>query len=147
MYISDRIRRYIARGFHRDSAAVNVLIEETLLTLFKRFPETFIFFGGASLVLFYGSQRHSRDIDLLISVKRPHSSAALNDVLKVHLCDGPAADRLELEFINQRIAQITRKRCQPELQPFLPEDLYRELDRADFRPLREAVSILFAAWL
>jgi predicted nucleotidyltransferase component of viral defense system len=261
MNIADRIRRYTARGFYRDSAFVNVLIEETLLTLFKRFPETFIFFGGASLVLFYGSQRYSRDVDLLLSreqspsveelqnvLEKPlaetaetiglpalaiqetrrdgnfirlsvtagpqvlftidftkisaaiaseirevrlsdanenqvaialpsrnlellfkaeafltrralkardafdikllqDSGAALDDILKAHLSDGLAAERLEPEFINKRIAQITRQRCQPELQPFLPETVYRELDRSDFKPLRDAVSALFAEWL
>lgn len=261
MNISDRLRRYTDRGFSPDTAVVNVLIEDTLQTLFKRFPDTFIFFGGASLVLFYGSQRHSRDLGLLISagqaptavqlrdaiqgpldevaellglrelqieearglgtfiklrvasgqqllftidltkisaaisselteVLLPNddddpvpialpsrnlellfkaealltrrvlkvrdafdikllqdSGAALNENLKVHLSNGPAAERLEPEFIIARIEQITRNRCQPELQPYLPEDLYRKLNQDDFKPLREAVLRLFAEWL
>lgn len=260
MNISGRIRRYTDRGFRSDTAVVNVLIEETLHALFTRFPDTFIFFGGASLVLFYGSQRHSSDLDLLVSADYPPSAAqirdaiesplaevaealglselqieeihgarefvklrvesgqqllftidltkisaairsevtevrlpatgnsttialpshnlellfkaeafltrrtlkmrdafdikllqdsgaALNDTLKAHLSDGPAAECLEPGFITKRIEQITRKRCQPELQPYLPEDLYRELDQTDFKPLREAVSWLFAEWL
>ena len=42
-----------------------VLIEEALHSLFTSFADTFVLFGGATLVLFYGSQRHSGDIDLL----------------------------------------------------------------------------------
>jgi hypothetical protein len=40
-------------------------MEEALHSLFASFTDTFVLFGGATLVLFYGSQRHSGDIDLL----------------------------------------------------------------------------------
>ena len=42
-----------------------MLIEEALHSLFTSFADTFVLFGGATLVLFYGSPRHSGDIDLL----------------------------------------------------------------------------------
>ncbi|MBS1853124.1 MAG: nucleotidyl transferase AbiEii/AbiGii toxin family protein [Acidobacteria bacterium] len=48
-----------------------VLIEETLHSLFTSFTDTFVLFGGATLVLFYGSQRHSADIDLLHNCEEP----------------------------------------------------------------------------
>lgn len=70
------------RGFSRETAAVNVLLEETLQILFSSFPDTFVFFGGASLVLFYGSPRHSGDLDLLINTETPPSADELQKVLE-----------------------------------------------------------------
>ena len=67
MNIAERLAKYEERGFGREIAAVNVLLEETLQILFASFPDSFVFFGGASLVLFYGSPRHSGDLDLLIT--------------------------------------------------------------------------------
>ena len=65
MTIAERLKRFQDRGFRTETAAVLVLIEEALHSLFATFPDTFVLFGGATLVLFYGSQRHSGDIDLL----------------------------------------------------------------------------------
>lgn len=59
MNIAGRLAKYEERSFTRGTAAVNVLLEEVLQILFSSFPDTFVFFGGASLVLFYGSPRHS----------------------------------------------------------------------------------------
>jgi predicted nucleotidyltransferase component of viral defense system len=70
MNIAERLARYEERGFSRENAAVNVLIEEALQVLFSSFPDTFVFFGGASLVLFYASPRHSGDLDLLARHER-----------------------------------------------------------------------------
>jgi len=262
MNIAQRLATYEVRGFTRETAAVNVLLEESLRVLFAHYPETFVFFGGASLVLFYGSTRHSGDLDLLVAsadapdagtiaglLERPLSevSAALGltalnidaplhgggfakpavragqqalftidltrigsvirsevvrvpvtsdpdehvrvaipsldlqllykaeaflsrrflkardafDIkvlcdtgaqlrhnLKAHLADGPAGERLDdPAFIRRRIEQVNARACQPELKPFLPPDIYRELEKLDFAPLREALQRLFAAWL
>ncbi len=259
MSLARRQVEYEHRGFSRDTAAINVLLEETLRILFVAFPDTFVFFGGASLVLFYGSPRHSGDLDLLTSVDAPpdmaeveaalrkplseaaenlgytdltieparkvgefiklavssagrllftidvtritaviksellslplssdqtkvsvpsrdlgllfkaeaflrrsglkardafdikllmNSGAALNPNLGAHLTDGPAADKLgNPEFIADRIARVDSRTCRPELQPYLPEELYRELEREDFRSLRNALTELFSEWL
>lgn len=69
--VAERLEVYKGRGFPSETAAVLVLIEEALHTLFSVFPDTFVLFGGATLVLFYGSQRHSADIDLLVDSERP----------------------------------------------------------------------------
>ncbi len=69
MNIAARLARFEDRGFNRETAAVNVLLEQALQALLSAFPDTFVFFGGASLVLFYGSPRHSGDLDLLISTE------------------------------------------------------------------------------
>lgn len=60
-----RIERYLQRGFAQPEAEVLILIEETASALFSAFPERFVLVGGATLVLFYGSPRLSRDLDLL----------------------------------------------------------------------------------
>ena len=262
MNIAARLARFEDRGFNRETAAVNVLLEQALQVLLSAFPDTFVFFGGASLVLFYGSPRHSGDLDLLIStetapsagavqkalegplradaeilgypgltiepartagefsklavragtrilftidltrisavirgelvefpiasdssehvtvqvpsrnlqllfkaeafLRRPFlktrdafdikllqdSGAVLSDSLTVHLVDGPAAERLENpEFITQRIAQVNSRTCTPELQPYLPKDVFEKLESSDFEPLRAALRQLFSAWL
>ena len=82
MNIAERLAKYEQRGFSREIAAVSVLLEEALQILFSSFPDTFIFFGGASLVLFYGSPRHSGDLDLLISAETPPSADKLRSVLE-----------------------------------------------------------------
>jgi hypothetical protein len=108
----------------------------------------------------------SRDLQLLFKaeafLKRPFlkardafdvkllrdSGAGLGDNLKAHLRDGPAAERLEdLEFIARRIAQVNSRTCKPELQPYLPKDVYGELEKVDFEPLRQALRELFSEWL
>lgn len=60
-----RVDRYLNRGFERAAAEILVLMEESASALFSAFPDRFLLFGGATLVLFYDSPRLSRDIDLL----------------------------------------------------------------------------------
>lgn len=60
-----RTERYLSRGFQLAEAEALVLIEETAAALFLAFPDRFVLFGGATLVLFYESPRLSRDLDLL----------------------------------------------------------------------------------
>ena len=82
MNIAERLANYEKRGFGSETAAVNVLLEETLQILLSSFPDTFIFFGGASLVLFYGSPRHSGDLDLLVSAETPPGADELQRSLE-----------------------------------------------------------------
>src|SRR5580692_4005408 len=65
MTIIERLKSFEDRGFRAETAAVLVLIEEAVHSLFTSFADTFVLFGGATLVLFYCSPRHSGDIDLL----------------------------------------------------------------------------------
>jgi nucleotidyltransferase AbiEii toxin of type IV toxin-antitoxin system len=82
MNIAERVEQYEKRGFARETAAVKVLLEEALQILLCSFPDTFIFFGGASLVLFYGSPRHSGDLDLLVSAEKPPNADELQRALE-----------------------------------------------------------------
>ena len=76
------------------------------------------------------------------------SGAKLNESLKAHLVDGAASERLEdPEFIRLRIDQVNSQTCKPELQPYLPKDIYEELESTDFETLRETLRQLFSEWL
>lgn len=70
MNLQARVDRYRQRDFQQSDAEILVLIEESAVALFTSFPDHFILFGGATLVLFYGSPRLSRDLDLLASAGR-----------------------------------------------------------------------------
>lgn len=65
MDIARRIAKYEDRGFPRERAEINVLMEHAAFTIFKDFPEAFVLFGGASMVLYHDSVRHSAELDLL----------------------------------------------------------------------------------
>ena len=67
MNLQTRIDKYRERGFQELEAEILVLMEESAVALFTSFPDHFILFGGATLVLFYESPRLSRDLDLLAS--------------------------------------------------------------------------------
>lgn len=76
------------------------------------------------------------------------SGAELDGNLKFHLQDGVVSDRLENpDFIHQRIAAVTPKRCEAELQQYLPEEVYRQLAESEFESLRQSLRDLFAEWL
>jgi hypothetical protein len=67
MNLADRLKIYLDRGLQEDEAAIVVLIEEAGIAIFSAFPDHFVLFGGAALLLFYESPRFSRDLDLLAS--------------------------------------------------------------------------------
>jgi Nucleotidyl transferase AbiEii toxin, Type IV TA system len=67
MNLQDRIEKYRERNFQQSDAEILILMEESAAAIFAAFPNHFILFGGAALVLFYGSPRVSRDLDLLPS--------------------------------------------------------------------------------
>jgi Nucleotidyl transferase AbiEii toxin, Type IV TA system len=65
MEIARRIAKYEDKGFARERAEINVLMENAAFSIFRDFPDAFVLFGGATLVLYHGSVRHSADLDLL----------------------------------------------------------------------------------
>ena len=69
--IQARTDKYRKRDFQQLDAEILVLIEEAAVAIFTSFPDHFILFGGATLVLFYESPRLSRDLDLLPSGPLP----------------------------------------------------------------------------
>ncbi len=65
MDIASQIAKYEEKGFTRERAEINVLMEAAAFAIFKDFPDAFVLFGGATLVLYHDSVRHSADLDLL----------------------------------------------------------------------------------
>jgi hypothetical protein len=65
MNLATQLAKYQGRGYTSRQAEVIVLIAQAAITVFGDFPESFVLFGGASLVLFHDSVRHSADLDLL----------------------------------------------------------------------------------
>jgi hypothetical protein len=53
--IAGRIAKYEDRGFTRERAEINVLMEVAAFAIFRDFPDDFILFGGATLVLYHDS--------------------------------------------------------------------------------------------
>jgi hypothetical protein len=101
--LEDRIRKYTERGFQRAEAEILVLIEETAVAIFTAFPDRFIIFGGATLVLFYYSPRFSRDLDLLASPAKLPTSEEIVGIVRARI--QPVAETFglgQLEFRNDR---------------------------------------------
>jgi hypothetical protein len=65
MDITKQLAKYEDKGFTRDRAEINVLMEAAAFAIFRDFPDAFVLFGGATLVLYHDSVRHSADLDLL----------------------------------------------------------------------------------
>jgi hypothetical protein len=62
MNLADRLKIYLDRGLQDDAATILVLIEEAGIAIFSAFPDHFVLFGGAALLLFYESPRFSLDL-------------------------------------------------------------------------------------
>jgi hypothetical protein len=60
MNIARQTTKYEEKGFSREKAEINALMENAILAIFRDFPDAFLLFGGATLVLFHESVRHSR---------------------------------------------------------------------------------------
>ena len=78
----ERVERYLRRGFQSEDAEILVLLEECAAGLFSVFPEHFVLFGGATLVLFYESPRLSRDLDLLAKVENLPALADIESAIR-----------------------------------------------------------------
>ena len=82
MTLEQRVQQYMDRGFEQMPAQVLVLMEESAVALFSAFPERFILFGGATLVLFHASPRLSRDLDLLARTDKLPTAEELRSALE-----------------------------------------------------------------
>jgi hypothetical protein len=65
MNLAEQLESLKARGFDQERAHTVVLIREAAILLFEAFPDSFLLYGGANLILFHNSVRTSRDLDLL----------------------------------------------------------------------------------
>jgi hypothetical protein len=82
MDIGKQTAKYENKGFNRERAEVNVLMENAAFTIFRDFPNAFLLFGGATLVLYHESVRHSADLDLLTMASELPSGAEIIESLK-----------------------------------------------------------------
>lgn len=65
MNLAAQIAVYVDRGFTSEQAEVITMMRVAAGALFRDFPDSFLLFGGATLLLFHDSVRHSADLDLL----------------------------------------------------------------------------------
>ena len=92
-----------ARGFSEDRAKIVVLIREAAVAIFRAFPDSFLLYGGANLILFHNSTRHSADLDLLaLTTNIPEASEILT-VLNSDL--PPLAELLKFAPLEIQIAK------------------------------------------
>jgi len=79
--LSEQIEQLVEKGFSADQAETVVLMREAAIALFRRWPELFLLFGGANLILFHNSVRHSSDLDLLLRSTELPSTDQVAEVL------------------------------------------------------------------
>ena len=114
MTLAEHLKNFEDRGFRAETAAVWVFVEEALLSLFTSLTDTFVLFGGATLVLLYGSQRHSGDIDLLPNCGDPNQQSQNEQRLSPlqHHRDG-SDERCDCENWGTPACAETREQPQP----------------------------------
>jgi hypothetical protein len=82
MNIAAQIDDLEKKGFRKDQAVTVVLMKQAAVALFQDFPDAFVLFGGATLVLFHNSVRQSNDLDLLSRVAELPSGGSIVESLK-----------------------------------------------------------------
>jgi hypothetical protein len=94
MNFAAQIAAYRERGFTGEQAEVITMMRVAAGVLFWDFPDSFLLFGGATLLLFHDSVRHSADLDLLPRADKLPTSEDLRASLATGLAS--AADALNL---------------------------------------------------
>jgi hypothetical protein len=94
MNFAAQIAAYTDKGFSGEQAEVIALMRVASGVLFRGFPESFLLFGGATLLLFHDSLRHSADLDLLGRSEELPTAADLCASLATELAS--AAEALDL---------------------------------------------------
>jgi hypothetical protein len=94
MEIAKLVAKYEGKGFRRERAEINALMEGAVFAIFRDFPDAFLLFGGATLVLFHESSRHSADLDLLACGASVPSREEIINSLRRDLV--PVAENLQL---------------------------------------------------
>jgi hypothetical protein len=82
MTIAEQIDNLVQRGFSAEQAETVLLMREAAIALFRVWPETFLLYGGANLILFHNSVRHSSDLDLLLRSEELPTVEQVREVLK-----------------------------------------------------------------
>jgi len=98
MNLAEQLEQLVGRGFSEERAETIVLMREAVIIIFSAFPETLVLVGGANLVLFQESVRHSADLDFFpVSGEMPNV-----EKLSEILLDGltPLSKLLDLHPLN-----------------------------------------------
>ena len=90
----------------------------------------------------YTKSRDAFDMDVLLS-----KGAKLDEILKAHLKDFIQMRELDSESIRSRINSVDSKLCTVELRPVLPNELFTELAKEDFKRLRRALENVYSDWI
>jgi hypothetical protein len=131
--IAKQIAKYEDRGFTREQAEVNTLMEHAAVTIFSDFPDAFVLFGGATLVLYHESARHSADLDLLYRATVPPSPEEIIASLQRDLT--PVAQIMELGRLHFQLDLSDSK----EGRIFVTAGADRRLFRVDLTRLGSAI--------
>jgi Nucleotidyl transferase AbiEii toxin, Type IV TA system len=97
MTLAEQLEALEGKGFSAEQARVIALMREAATILFRQWPERFILYGGANLVLFHESVRHSADLDLHLEG------------------DLPSADRV-VEILSQELDPLAKLLQQSPLE-------------------------------
>jgi hypothetical protein len=100
MNLAEQLEALRDKGFSEEQVRTIVLMREAATVLFRQWPESFILFGGANLVLFQESVRHSADLDLHLRGDAP-PVGELTEVLRQGL--EPLASLLELHPLGMKV--------------------------------------------
>src|ERR1700756_2895294 len=92
--LAAQIAAYRDRGFTGEQADVITMMRVAAGVLFWDFPDSFLLFGSATLLLFHDSVRHSADLDLLPRADKLPTSEDVRASLAAGLAS--AADALNL---------------------------------------------------
>jgi hypothetical protein len=90
----------------------------------------------------YTKSRDAFDMDVLLA-----KGAKLDEILRAHLDDIIQMRELDSELIRSRINSVDSKLCTVELRPVLPNELFTELAKEDFKRLRRALENVYSGWI
>jgi hypothetical protein len=133
MDIAEHIAKYEDRGFTRERAEINVLMEVAAFAIFRDFPNAFVLFGGATLVLYHDSVRHSADLDLLSRASQPPSREEIVASLERGLT--PLAQIMEMGSLHFEIDSSDNR----EGRIFVTTNAGRRLFRVDLTRFGAAI--------
>jgi hypothetical protein len=79
---AEEIASFRSRGFTQEQAEIIVMMRVAAGALFRDFPESFLLYGGATLLLFHQGARHSADLDLDLLEDVPPAIEAIKETLE-----------------------------------------------------------------
>lgn len=131
--LARQIAKYEERGFNRERAEINAMMEIAATTIFTEFPDAFVLFGGAALVLHHDSLRHSADLDLLARASKQPSAAEIIECLQSAL--GPIAQILNLGELRFPLGSSSPQ----ERRIFIVSESDQQLFRVDLSSFGSAI--------